>query len=241
MTPPLLDIRGLVKDYQSLRPLRVRELIVHPGRVLSLTGFDAAAAEVFVHLVTGAALPDAGDISLFGTNTRDIRDVEAWLRSLDGLGLVSHRAVLVDMLTVLQNVAMPLTLEIEPIADDMRPRVEALAREAGVGESLWDRPLGNVDAETNLRVRLARAIAPQPRLVIAEHPSATLPRASVARVAEDLARMARQRGAALITLTADPEWASRIGGEVLTLSPATGELASAAGFMERFRRAFGGS
>ena len=84
----LFDIRLLVKDYQGLRPLRVRELSVSPGRVLSLAGFDAAAAEIFVHLVTGAALPDEGDISLFGTNTRHIQDAEAWLHSLDGLGLV---------------------------------------------------------------------------------------------------------------------------------------------------------
>ena len=236
----LLDIRLLVKDYQGLRPLRVRELSVSPGRVLSLAGFDAAAAEIFVHLVTGAALPDEGDISLFGTNTRHIQDAEAWLRSLDGLGLVSHRAVLVDMLTVLQNVAMPLTLEVDPIAEDMRPQVEALARESGIAESLWDRPLGHVDAETNLRVRLARAVAPQPKLIIAEHPSAGLPRDAVPRIAEHVATMARARNAALLTLTADPEWVSRIGGDVLTLSPATGELAAGGRFMERFKRVFGG-
>ena len=236
----LLDIRNLVKDYQALRPLRVRELNVAPGRVLSLAGFDASAAEIFVHLVTGAALPDDGDISLFGTNTRHIQDAEAWLHSLDGLGLISHRAVLVDMLTVLQNVAMPLTLEVDPIAEAMRPQVEALAREAGIDPALWDRPLGHVDAETNLRVRLARAVAPQPTLMIAEHPSAGLPREAVPRMAEHVAQVAKARHAALLTLTADPEWVSRIGGEVLTLSPATGELASGGGFMERFRRVFGG-
>ena len=52
--------------------------------------------------------------------------------------------------------------------------------------------------------------------------------------------MARARNAALLTLTADPEWVSRIGGDVLTLSPATGELASGGRFMERFKRVFGG-
>ena len=236
----LLDIRLLVKDYQALRPLRVRELTVLPGRVISLAGFDAAAAEIFVHLVTGASLPDEGDISLFGTNTRHIQDAEAWLHSLDGLGLVSHRAVLVEMLTVLQNVAMPLTLEVDPIAEDMRPQVEALAREAGIAPLLWERPLGHVDAETNLRVRLARAVAAQPRLIIAEHPSAGLPRDAVPRVAEHVATMARTRNAALVTLTADPEWVSRTGGDVLTLSPASGELASGGRFMERFKRVFGG-
>ena len=46
MTAPLLEIRHLVKDYQALRPLRVGVLTVAPGRVVSLTGFDAMAAEM---------------------------------------------------------------------------------------------------------------------------------------------------------------------------------------------------
>lgn len=240
MSGTLLEIRGLVKDYQSLRPLRVRELSVEPGRVLHLTGFDAEAAEVFVHLVTGAALPDAGAVTLFGTDTRAITDAEAWLRSLDGLGLVSHRAVLVDALSVLQNVAMPLTLDVDPIAPALRPAVEALAHEAGIEEVAWDQPLGRADAETNLRVRLARAVAPNPSLVIAEHPSATLPRDAVGRVARDVARVAAARGAALLTLTADAGWVEAVGGDVLTLQAGTGELASGTGFMERFRRMLGG-
>ncbi|MGE0460234.1 MAG: hypothetical protein AB7Q16_02580 [Vicinamibacterales bacterium] len=236
----LLDISGLVKDYQGLRPLRLRELTVEPGRVLSLAGFDAPAAEMFVHLVTGAALPDEGDITLFGTNTKHIPSAEAWLRSLDGLGLVSHRAVLLDMLTVLQNVAMPLTLEVDPIDPALRPEAEALAREAGIAETMWNRALGQADAETNLRVRLARAIAARPALVIAEHPSATLPRDAVARVASDVSRILRARDVALLTLTADMEWAGASGGDRLTLNPATGGLASGGGFMERFKRALGG-
>jgi predicted ABC-type transport system involved in lysophospholipase L1 biosynthesis ATPase subunit len=240
MTGALLEIHGLVKDYQSLRPLRIRELVVRREQVLHLTGFDAAAAEIFVHLVTGAALPDQGEVRLFGTNTRAIADADAWLRSLDGLGLVSHRAVLVEALSVLQNVAMPLTLEIDPIDPRLRPAVEALAREAGIGDALWDRPLGAVDAETNVRVRLARAVAPNPALVIAEHPSASLPPESVARVASDVARVTAGRTAALVTLTADATWVDAIGGEVLTLQPGSGELASGARFMERFRRFLGG-
>jgi predicted ABC-type transport system involved in lysophospholipase L1 biosynthesis ATPase subunit len=240
MSGTLLEIRGLVKDYQSLRPLRVRELSVAPGRVLSLAGFDAAAAEIFVHLVTGAALPDEGDITLFDTNTRGITDAEDWLRSLDGLGLVSHRAVLVESLSVLQNVAMPLTLDLDPIDTALRPAVEALAREARIDVSAWDQPLGRVDAETNVRVRLARAVAPNPRLVIAEHPSAALPREAVARVATDVVRVAAARGAALLSLTADAAWVEATGGDVLVLQPGSGELAPGGGFMERFRRMLGG-
>lgn len=240
MSPPLLEIRGLVKDYQALRPLRVRDLTVAPGATITLTGLDAPAAEVFVHLVTGAALPDHGEITLFGTNTRGISDATAWLRALDRLGLVSHRAVLVDILSVIQNVAMPLTLDVDPIDPVFRPAVETLAREAGLPESTWETPLGRADAEATFRVRLARALAPGPSLLIAEHPSAGLPRDAVSRVAADTARAAAARGAALVTLTADVAWAEAVGGEVLTLHPASGELAPAGGFVERLKRMWGG-
>jgi predicted ABC-type transport system involved in lysophospholipase L1 biosynthesis ATPase subunit len=240
MSAALLEIRGLVKDYQSLRPLRVRELSVSPRRILSLAGFDGPAAEIFVHLVTGASLPDDGEVALFGTNTRHVTDAQAWLRSLDGLGVVSHRAVLIDMLSVLQNVAIPLTLDIDPIDPELLPKVQALAREAGLDEADWHRPLGQVDAEANLRVRLARALAPEPTLVIAEHPSAGLPRELVGPVASHVAAVVKARNAALVTLTADAEWVRHTGGEVLTLSPATGELAAGGRFMERLKRVFGG-
>jgi predicted ABC-type transport system involved in lysophospholipase L1 biosynthesis ATPase subunit len=241
MTAPLLEIRRLVKTYQALRPLRVRGLTVTPGQVLSLAGFDEMAAEMFVLLVTGAALPDEGDVTLFGANTRHIPDAGAWLRALDGLGIVSYRAVLLDMLTVLQNVAMPLTLDVDPIEPRFRPQVEALAREAGIAEPAWDRMLGQVDPETNLRVRLARALAPDPTLVIAEHPSAALPREAVARVALEVKRVVQARKASLLTLTADPVWVDSLGGEVLTLDPGTGELAANEGVMGRVRRLFGAS
>ncbi len=239
MSEALLAIRGLSKQYQALRPLRVQTLDIGAGDVLHLTGMDAPAAEIFVHLVTGASLPDEGTITLFGADTRHIPDVEAWLRSLDRLGLVSHRAVLIDMLTVLQNVAMPLTLEIDPIAAAMRPAVEALAVEAGIDRAAWDTPLGAASPEVNLRVRIARALAQGPALIVAEHPTAALPREAVPRVAADVARIALTRAAALVTLTADAEWASHVGGTALALDAATGELAPARGFMERFKRLLG--
>ena len=72
----LLEIRGLVKNYQALRPLRIRELVVSAGTIVSLGGIDAIAAETLVHLVTGATLPDEGDVIMLGKNTRAITDSE---------------------------------------------------------------------------------------------------------------------------------------------------------------------
>jgi len=232
---PLLEISGLQKDYRALRPLRITQLMVRPGDVLSLAGLDAPAAETFVHLVTGATLPDAGDISLFGGNTRAIEDSEAWLKSLDGVGMITSRGILIEMFSVLQNVAMSLTLDVDPIDPRILPQAGALAREAGIADEHFDLPTGKVAADVRMRVHVARAMALEPKIIIGEHPSAALPREAVAGFGADLARAARGRGLALLVITADEVLAKAIGGQRLELVAATGELRPPGLFKKLFR------
>ena len=220
----LVEIRGLVKDFQALRPLRIRELVVAPGTIVSLAGLDAVAAETFVHLVTGAMLPDEGDVIMFGQNTRTIVDGAAWLKSLDGIGMISARGILIEAFSVLQNIAMSFTLDVDPIDPRVVPQAGALARDVGIDPALFDAPAGKVAPEVQVRVHLAKSLALGPKLLIAEHPSAALPRPAVAPFGADLVKAAQSRGLALITVTADDALARAIGGQRLELVAATGEL-----------------
>jgi predicted ABC-type transport system involved in lysophospholipase L1 biosynthesis ATPase subunit len=222
----IVSVRDLVKDHAALRPLRIQQLEVEAGQIVSLVGLDASSAEVLVGLLTGALLPDSGDVRLFDKSTRSVDDSEAWLAMLDGVGIVTERAVLIDQFTVAQNIAMPFTLEVDPIAADVRPQVEELAREVGIDAALWETAVGRAGAEAKTRVRLARALALGPRLLLAEHPSATLPRDAVERVASDVARIARARHLAVLTITADAAFARALGGDLLTHQPATGALST---------------
>ena len=234
MTDALLDIKDLSKDYQTLRPLRIKELSVRRGDVMSITGVDMLGAETFVHLVTGATLPDAGDVVLFGRNTRDITNSDAWLKSLDGIGMVTARGILVEAFSVLQNIALSLTLDVDPIDARVVPQAGALAREAGIDAGVFDMPVGRVAPDVKMRVHLARALALGPSLLIAEHPSASLPRDTVPGFGADLGRAARARGLALIALTADDVLAKALGGSRVELVAATGELRT----LSRIRRLF---
>jgi predicted ABC-type transport system involved in lysophospholipase L1 biosynthesis ATPase subunit len=220
----LLEIRGLVKDYQSLRPLRIRELIVAPGTIVSIAGLDALAAEKFVHLVTGATLPDEGDVIMLGQNTRAIANVDAWLKSLDAVGMITARGILIEAFSVLQNIAMSFTLDVDPVDPRVIPQAGTLARDVGIDAALLDVPAGKAAPDMQMRVHLAKALALEPKLLIAEHPSAALPRAAVAAFGADLAKAARARGLALVAVTADDALAKAIGGQRLELVAATGEL-----------------
>ncbi len=224
MTSAVLEFAGISKDYHGLRPLRIAELRVAAGDHVAMLGFDQPAAEVFVNLATGATLPDAGDVSVFGRPTTSITDSTDWLATVDRFGIVSERAVLLDALTVIQNLAMPFTLEIEPPPDEVRGRAEALAREVGLPEAMWTKPVAELDASGWVRVRLGRALALDPAILLLEHASAALDRHQVTPFAAELRALAARRGIALVAVTADKEFAEAVASRVLMLEPATGQL-----------------
>lgn len=221
---PLVSFVGVEKQYQALRPLRLAELRVEAGAVVSIAGIDAPGADVLVNLMTAAVAPDTGEVRLFGRSTSDIGDYESWLAMLDGLGLLTERAVLLDQCTVAQNLALPLTLQIEPIAADVLPAVHALADEIGLDRGALDQRVRDAAPEVVQRVRLGRAVALNPRLIVAEHPSAALPRDAVTGFARDLARVVAGRKAALLSISADRDFTKALGGLALTLDPKSGAL-----------------
>src|SRR5688572_11964567 len=142
---PLVALHRVVKDYRALRPLRVEHFELLPGESVALLGLDHAAAEVFVNLVTAATLPDAGDVDIFGGPTRSITDSDTWFHSLDRFGILSERVVLVEQLTVEQNLTLPISLEVEQPPADVRTRVQHLADEVRIPVDRRGAPMAGVD------------------------------------------------------------------------------------------------
>jgi ABC-type transporter Mla maintaining outer membrane lipid asymmetry ATPase subunit MlaF len=215
---------ALSKNYHGLRPLRIEKLTLAEGELTAILGLDQAMAETFINLVTGASLPDQGDVSVFGRPTASIDDSADWLSVVDRFGIVSERAVLLDQLSVIQNLAMPFTLDIDPPSDDARGRAILLAGEVGLSETDWARSVSELDGGGRVRVRLARALALDPQVLLLEHASAGLPPAAAVALAADIRQIAVRRRCALIAVTADPQFGSTVAGRVLTLDPASGHL-----------------
>jgi ABC-type lipoprotein export system ATPase subunit len=229
----LVRLRNVVKDYKGLRPLRIEALDVHEGQLVALVGLDQAMAEVLVDLMTAAIVPDSGDVVVFGQRTDAIADRQAWLETLDRFGLLTERAVLLDQLTVQQNLALPFSLALDDLTPPVRERVSRLAVEIGLAQRLEDRT-GTLDAPQRLRVRLGRALALGPRVLLAEHPNATLDAGEQRAFAADLKRIAKARGAASIVLTANQDFARVAADDVLVLQPATGALVPSSGWRRWF-------
>lgn len=221
---PVLRLTGVRKQYRGLRPLRVQALSIESGERVALSGFDAGAAEVLVNLVTGASIPDEGTVEVQGQPTAAISDGEEWLSSLDRFGIVSPRAVLLDSATLEQNLAMPLTLQIEPVPPEIAAQVGQLARDVGLDSTALDRPVAGLDAATRARAHLARAVALGPSLLILEHPTVGFTAGQAKAFGETVAALAATRSVAMLIISEDAEFAAAAATRRLSLHAPSGAL-----------------
>jgi ABC-type transporter Mla maintaining outer membrane lipid asymmetry ATPase subunit MlaF len=219
-----LELRDVEKAYGALRPLRIRDLQIQSGTRSTLIGLDLPAAETFVNLITGAVLPDKGEVLTLGQRTSAIVDSDVWLRFVEQFGFVSDRIALLDAMTVAQNLAIPFSLEIDPISPDVLSRVHALAAEVGIAPSSLNGLTGEASTSLRAKVRLARALALDPRVLVLEHPTASLALDEAKPYAATLGEIWDRRKMTLVAISMDEMFGRALGGRLLVLQPATGEF-----------------
>jgi ABC-type lipoprotein export system ATPase subunit len=222
---PVLWIDGVSKTYAGLRPLRIASLVIAEGERVSLGGVDAGAGELLINLVTGASLPDSGEIRIFGRPTTDITDGDAWLTLLERFGIVSPRAVMLEASTLEQNLAMPFTLEIDPVPAGVSEQVRALAAVCGLDPDKWLAVrAGDLPADVRVLAHLARALALGPELVLIEHPTADVAPEARKGLSVAMARACEGRGFATLVVTNDEAFGRAVAPRNLKLDGATGQL-----------------
>jgi len=125
-------------------------------------------------------------------------------------------------------------MALHDVDSSVRAKVAAIAEEVGLSADQLRQPVTALGAGARLRVRLGRALAPDPRILLSEHPNASLEPADLLRFAAEYAQLVRRRGVVSVVLTADNAFASIIAQRILTLQPATGQLKPMAAWRRLF-------
>jgi ABC-type transporter Mla maintaining outer membrane lipid asymmetry ATPase subunit MlaF len=230
----LIVIRDVVKAHGGLRPFRLKSLTLGAGESLRIDGPDRAAAAVLTDLVTGTALPDSGVVTIDGRATSELADQDEWLALLDRFGIVNDRVVLLEGLTVAQNLAIPVTLDVDPLPASVRRTVESLAREVGLDAAQLDTPLHEAPPVVRSLVRVGRAVALAPAVVLMEHPSADLAEPCDVAAIADAIRRVRARGTAIVLVSSDPRLPRDVTERTLIWRATTGETQDARGWRRWF-------
>ena len=189
-----------------------------------LIGFDRPTAEVLVNLITGASLPDNGVVESLGRPTQTIANSDEWLAFVERFGIVSDRIVLLEAMTVAQNLAISFDLDLEPVPPAIMSRVEQLAAEVAIDPRQLATRAADAAPLLRARIYLARALALDPAILVLEHPTANLTPDDAKVFAGTVSSLSARRSLTTLGLLMDEKFAKATGGRLLTWQPATGEM-----------------
>jgi putative ABC transport system ATP-binding protein len=199
----MIRVRDLVMRLpsggRSLTILDGITLDVATGELLAITGPSGSGKSTLLGLVAGLDRPSSGSIVVGGVDiTRLDEDALARFRR-ETLGYVFQSYHLIPTLTAVENVAVPLEIAGAPNA---LVRARALLDDVGLGDRAHHYPVQLSGGEQQ-RAALARAVALDPGLLLADEPTGNLDSATGTRIIELLLELRRQRGATLVLVTHD--------------------------------------
>ena len=196
--------------------LRLDEFTLETGRTMALIGRSGCGKSTLLDLTCGIRTPQNGTIEFEGRDLSDIGDESRRLLRLESVGLVFQEFRLLDYLTVLDSILLPVRLAGRSVTSEIRDRAHELARRAGIQELLKRRPQRLSQGERQ-RAAICRALIGTPRLVLADEPTGNLDPTTAESVLDLLFEEVATAGAALLVITHDHEILPRFD-EVFDLS-----------------------
>lgn len=195
--------------------LRVRaldgvSLTVRAGELIAVMGPSGSGKSTLLGIAGGMEHPSSGEVIVDGTPLRSLNAQALAAVRRRSIGFIFQNYNLIPILTVLENVAVPLELDDWPRARALKTSRQALA-EFGLLEVADSYP-ENLSGGQQQRVAIARATAGSPRLILADEPTGALDSIT----GESIVRLIRERvdaGAAAIVATHDARlaaWADRV-------------------------------
>jgi lipoprotein-releasing system ATP-binding protein len=208
----VLSARGVRKIFTGGdgRPLEILsgvDLDVGRGEFVAIVGESGAGKSTLLHLLGALDRPSDGAISLDGLAYEAATGAELDELRNRRIGFVFQFHHLLRDFTALENVCMPLRIGGIPEAE-ARARADSLLRQVGLAERLSHRP-AHLSGGEQQRVAVARALANDPRLVLADEPSGNLDLRQADRLHDLLATLARDFETALVVVTHNRQLAAR--------------------------------
>ncbi|WP_228765364.1 sugar ABC transporter ATP-binding protein [Aeromicrobium sp. S22] len=214
-TAPLLEMRGIVKEFPGVRALDGVDLVVRPGEVHCLLGQNGAGKSTLIKVLAGAHGVDEGTI-LWDGEPVTFSDPQVALAT--GIATIYQELDLVDGLSVADNIFLGHERARGGVTRDadMNKAARSLLATLGHPEIRPTREVGSLSAAGKQIVSMARALSRQARVIVMDEPSAVLDPDEVDglfRVVEDL----RASGAAIVYISHRLEEIRRIGDRLTVL------------------------
>ncbi len=203
MAEALVIIEGLEKKFvhmgRELHVLKGIDLNIYQGQILSIVGPSGAGKSTLLHIIGTLDLPTEGRIRFAGEEltTMDSRRLAA-VRNRD-IGFVFQFHHLLPEFDALENVMLPGLIQGRS-RREMEKRAKLLLEEVGLGHRGTHRP-GELSGGEQQRVAVARALALEPKLVLADEPTGNLDTATSDAIHDLFFHINKEHGTTIIVVT----------------------------------------
>ncbi len=197
-----LQVSKVTKSYGSVPVLRGVSLELAPGERVALMGPSGSGKSTLLNCVGGIDRPDTGEITIAGTPLGALDEVGLCRLRRDVVSTVFQFFHLLPTLTAEENVEFPLQLQGVP-KGERQERVRHLIGEVGLEVRARAMPHELSGGEMQ-RIAIARALANEPKLILADEPTGNLDSANGEAILDLLAAVSERHGTAMLLVTHSP-------------------------------------
>lgn len=207
----LLAVNNLKKVFTQgsadVLALKGVDLTVEAGEFAALVGPSGSGKTTLLNLIGALDVPTEGEVQVNGTALQALSARERATFRLMEIGFVFQAYNLVPVLSALENVELIMTLQGYP-AGTARERAEKYLAWVGLKNEMNRRP-NALSGGQQQRVAVARALAPEPKLVLADEPTANLDAANATGLLDIMHQLCREQNTTFIFSTHDPRVMAR--------------------------------
>jgi putative ABC transport system ATP-binding protein len=207
----VLEGRALVRTYTTPAGLVVAcndvSIAVEEGELVAVTGASGSGKTTLLNMLNTTEDPTSGDLLIGQTLARTMAQTDLLRFRSRALGIVFQDLALFDELTAQANVELPLRLRrTNPV--DREERARLILDAVGLG-SQANQPIDELSGGQRQRVAVARALVTEPRIIIADEPTAQLDTRNAELIGDLLRAAVSGRQAAAVVATHDPSLLER--------------------------------
>lgn len=210
----IIELDDVEKEYQlgetTVRALRGSDLRIEDGEFVAIMGPSGSGKSTLMNMIGALDVPSSGTVTVGDVDVSTLSEDELAMLRSEKIGFVFQTFNLISTMTALENVELPMLFRGVPKAEQVS-RAEQILEEVGLGDRLHHRP-AELSGGQRQRVSIARALANDPDILLADEPTGNLDTKTGDMIMELLTDL-NQQGKTIIMVTHDPhdaEYADRV-------------------------------
>jgi lipoprotein-releasing system ATP-binding protein len=208
----LIEAKKVTRILPSLVPVTLVQNIdlkIHEREFVAITGPSGSGKSSLLYLLGLLDLPTKGDVLIRGKSTTEMPEAERAKARLGELGFVFQFHFLLPEFTLRENVALPMRALGKLSASQIRERADGLLDSLGLGDQVLKRP-EQLSGGQRQRVAVARALANEPSVILADEPTGSLDTKSGEQVFSILRALVDKQDKSVIAVTHQMDMAARM-------------------------------